>query len=73
MTSFNGNGSSPKQALNILAVQAGYSSDKPLREMLEEIYQQSRSFTQEAKNLGIPNQLLTSIDNQMTEKWNSLR
>ncbi|MFC1520490.1 type II toxin-antitoxin system HipA family toxin [Pseudomonadota bacterium] len=73
MTSFNGNGRSPKHALNILAGHAGYSSDKPLREMLEEIYQQTRSFAQEAKNLGIPNQLLTSIDNHMTEKWNSLR
>lgn len=51
MTSFNGNGSSPKQALNILAGQAGYSSDKPLREMLEEIYQQSRSFTKKQKIL----------------------
>lgn len=73
MTSFNGNGSSPKQALSMLAGQAGYSSDKPLREMLEEIYQQTRSFAQEARNLGIPNQLLSSIDNHMTEKWNSIR
>ncbi|WP_282110950.1 HipA domain-containing protein [Shewanella algicola] len=68
MTSFNGNGSSPKLVLNILAGHADYSSDKPLREMLEEIYQQTRSFAQEAKNLGIPKQLLTIIDNHMIEK-----
>jgi serine/threonine-protein kinase HipA len=73
MTSFNGNGSSPLRALSLLAGQAGYSSDKPLREMLEDIYEETRNFTQEAKNLGIPNQLLLTIDKHMTEKWNSIQ
>ncbi|MCE9680070.1 type II toxin-antitoxin system HipA family toxin [Shewanella sp. AS1] len=73
MTSFHGNGRTPKQALSILAGQAGYSSDKPLREMLEEIYLETRNFAQEAKNLGIPSQLILTIDNHMTEMWNSIR
>ncbi|MFB2685804.1 type II toxin-antitoxin system HipA family toxin [Shewanella mangrovisoli] len=73
MTSFNGHGGSPKQALSLLAGQVGYSSDKPLREMLEEIYQQSRHFTLEAKNLGVPNQLISTIDSHITEKWESIR
>ncbi|MCH1931511.1 type II toxin-antitoxin system HipA family toxin [Shewanella sp. A25] len=73
MTSFNGNGSTPKQALGILAGQAGFSNDKPLREILEDIYQQSRDFAVEAKHLGIPNQLISTIDSHITEKWNSIR
>lgn len=73
MTSFNGNGRSPLQALSLLAGQAGYSSDKPLREMLEDIYEQTRNFAQEARNLGISKQLVSRIDKHMTEKWNSIR
>jgi serine/threonine-protein kinase HipA len=73
MTSFNGNGQSPSQALDLLAGQAGYSNAKPLQAMLDEIYQETRNFIQEAKNLGLSKRLISTIDNHMTEKWNIVK
>lgn len=73
MTSFNGNGALPLQALELMAGQAGYSSAKPLKNMFEEIYAETRHFKNEALNLGVSKQLATTIDKHMTEKWKAVK
>lgn len=73
MTSFNGNGRLPLKALELLAGQAGYSSAKPLREMLEEIYNETRNFRQEAEQLGISKELTNTIDLHMTNQWAAIQ
>jgi serine/threonine-protein kinase HipA len=73
MTSFNGNGAQPIQALELLAGQAGYSSANPLKIILDEIYAETRHFKSEAINLGVSKQLATTIDKHMTEKWKAIK
>jgi serine/threonine-protein kinase HipA len=73
MTSFNGDGTQPLQALELLAGQAGYSSAKPLKNMLDEIYAETRHFKNDALNLGVSKQLATTIDKHMTEKWKAVK
>jgi serine/threonine-protein kinase HipA len=72
MTSFNGTGTQPLQALELLAGQAGYSNAKPLKIILDEIYAETRHFKNEALNLGVPKQLAITIDKHMTEKWKAV-
>ncbi|WCE32187.1 type II toxin-antitoxin system HipA family toxin [Vibrio sp. SCSIO 43137] len=72
-TSFNGDGRSPLKALTIMARQAGYANEKSLLSMAEEIYQGTRSFVQDAKELGVPPGVAGAIDSDITTKWLSLK
>lgn len=72
MTAFGGNGRTPKNALDQLAAQAGLSSNKAIMVMAEEIFETTRSFNHEAKNLGLSPNLIKEIDKDMVEKFKAL-
>lgn len=74
MTSFNGNGQLPtSKALDLMAGHAGYANAAPLREMIEEIYNETRNFKQEAMHLGISKALATTIDTHISQQWKNLK
>jgi serine/threonine-protein kinase HipA len=74
MTSFSGNGKTiTSNALELLAVQAGFTDKKPLVDMLEEIYHATRQFKQFASELDVDNALATMIDQHMQQKWVELK
>ena len=74
MTSFNGNGRSPTpKALALMAGQAGYKNVAPLREMIDEIYNETLNFTQQAKHLGLKNSLTSGITQHMRQQWLTLK
>ena len=52
MTAFGGYGRTPKNVLDQLADQSELSSKKAI--MAEEIFETTRSFSYEAKHLGLP-------------------
>lgn len=72
MTAFSGNGRTPKNALDHLAAQSGLSSKKAIMLMAEEIFETTRSFSNEAKNLGLSPLLIKEIDRNMVERYKSL-
>ncbi|WP_261857292.1 hypothetical protein [Photobacterium sanguinicancri] len=72
MTVFGGNGRTPKNALDPLAAQSGLSSKKAIMVMAEEIFEKTRSFSHEAKQLGLSPDLIKEIDKDMVEKFNAL-
>ncbi|USD68190.1 type II toxin-antitoxin system HipA family toxin [Vibrio sp. SCSIO 43136] len=72
MTAFNGNGRTPKSALDQLAAQSGLSSKKAIMVMAEEIFETTRSFSREAKHLGLAPNLIKEIDKDMVKKYKSL-
>ena len=72
MTAFAGNGRTPKSALDQLAAQSGLSSKKAMMLMAEEIFETTRSFSHEAKHLGLSPNLIKEIDKNMVEKYQAL-
>ncbi len=72
MTAFGGNGRTPKSALDQLAAQSGLSSKKAIMVMAEEIFETTRSFSHEAKHLGLSPNLIKEIDKDMVEKFKAL-
>ncbi|OTA21198.1 phosphatidylinositol kinase [Xenorhabdus beddingii] len=74
MTSFNGNGKViTAVALEKLAEQAGFYRTAPLKNMLAEIYDETRRFQSMANELGIDKSLATTIDQHMQQKWSELK
>lgn len=73
MTAFDGNGQSPKNALEQLAAQSGLKSKKVILDMAEEIFESTRAFSHEAKHLCLPHNLIKEIDNDMIEKFRALK
>ncbi|QMV13578.1 type II toxin-antitoxin system HipA family toxin [Vibrio spartinae] len=73
MTSFLGDGKNPVKALQQMAGQAGYSSVKPLQDMLEEIYTETQNFQTQARNLGLSETLIKEIAQQMDIRWKQLQ
>jgi serine/threonine-protein kinase HipA len=69
ITAFGGNGRTPKNALGQLAAQSGLSSKKAIMVMAEEIFETTRSFSHEAKHLGLSPNLIKEIDKDMVEKF----
>lgn len=73
MTAFHGNGVQPdEKALQEMARQAGFVSAKPLRDMLEEIYQGAQCFEKEAINLGVSNEIAREIMVSIKSRWKSV-
>ncbi|PAY01036.1 phosphatidylinositol kinase [Pseudoalteromonas sp. HM-SA03] len=72
MTAFGGDGRTPKRALDQLAAQSGLSSKKAIMVMAEEIFEITRSFRNEAKNLGLSHTLIKEIDKDIVEKFTIL-
>nr|WP_017217694.1 HipA domain-containing protein [Pseudoalteromonas sp. NJ631] len=72
MTAFSGNGRTPKSSLDQLAAQSGLSSKKAIMVMAEEIFEITRSFRNEAKNLGLSHTLIKEIDKDIVEKFTIL-
>ncbi len=72
MTAFGGNGRTPKSAMDQLAAQSGLSSKKAIMVMAEEIFETTRSFSHEAKHLGLSPNLIKEIDKGMVEKFKAL-
>lgn len=72
MTAFGGNGRTPKNALDQLAAQSGLSSKKAIMVMAEEIFETTRSFSHEAKHLGLSPNLIKEIDKDIVEKFKAL-
>ncbi|SJN58047.1 putative DNA-binding transcriptional regulator [Vibrio ruber DSM 16370] len=73
MTAFHGNGRNPAKALEQMAGQAGYSSVKPLLEMMEEIYSETRNFRTRARHLGLPEHLIKEIGQQIDARWKQIQ
>ena len=62
MTAFNGNGRFPdKEALKIIAAQAGFNDVKPVNQMIGEVAEVAMSFGAGAKRVGVSNTLITTI------------
>lgn len=72
MTAFGGNGRMPKRALDQLTAQSGLSSKKAIMVMVEEIFEITRSFRNQAKNLGLSHTLIKEIDKDIVEKFTIL-
>ncbi|MDC9592462.1 type II toxin-antitoxin system HipA family toxin [Xenorhabdus sp. IM139775] len=74
MTSFNGNGKViTPSALEQLAGQAGFSGITPLKNMLEEIYDETHRFQSIANELEIDKSLAATIAQHMEQKWSDLK
>jgi serine/threonine-protein kinase HipA len=73
MTAFGGNGQTPKSALDQLAAQSGLSSKKAILLMAEKIFETLRSFSHEAKHLGLSPNLIKEIDQDMVKKYKALQ
>ncbi|CDL80410.1 hypothetical protein [Xenorhabdus cabanillasii] len=56
-----------------MAAQAGFTSKKPLLDMLEEIYHATRQFKFFANELGVDKSLVTMVDLHMQQKWIELK
>ncbi|AXN34730.1 type II toxin-antitoxin system HipA family toxin [Vibrio coralliilyticus] len=72
MTAFGGNGRTPKHVLDQLAAQSGLSSKKAIMVMAEEIFDATRSFSHEAKHLGLSPNLIKEINKGMVENYKTL-
>lgn len=70
MTAFAGNGNYPdKNAIEKMALQAGFSNSKPLYVMLDDIYEVSQSFAKRAKSHGVPDELINEIEQAIARRW----
>lgn len=73
MTAFNGNGRFPdKEALEIIAAQAGFNNSKPINQMVEEIAEAAQSFETEAKCVGISNTLIRTITEDIKKRISTI-
>ena len=73
MTAFNGNGRFPdKEALEIIAAQAGFNNSKPLNQMVEEIAEAAQSFETEAKRVGVSNALIKTITEDIKKRISAI-
>lgn len=66
MTAFNGNGKYPdKNALEQMALQAGFANSKPVYAMLDEIYDVAQRFSDKAKQYGVSDALIGEIQREI--------
>lgn len=74
MTTFNGNGAKiTKQAMELMAGQAGLAGAKAVRDLAEEIYDVVRHFSINAKHIGINPALIKEIQHDINHKWEQLK
>ena len=73
MTAFNGNGAKiTRQAMELMAGQAGLSGANAIKQQAEEIYEVVKNFHIQAKFIGIPDFLIKEIQQHIDIKWASL-
>lgn len=73
MSAFNGKGRYPdKQAMTLLAGQAGLSGAKDVWQMAAQIFEVVSTFSIEAEHLGIPKVLIKEIQQDINGRWQAL-
>ncbi|WP_445494952.1 type II toxin-antitoxin system HipA family toxin [Photorhabdus sp. SF281] len=74
MTAFNGYGSKiTKQAMELMAGQAGLSGAKAMMNITAEIYDIAKDFHIAAEHVGIPTILAREIQRNIDNRWNTLK